>query len=86
MQRMQFNTVASAAMKMLNALYSTVSTGLETPDRAPGAFQFALYEGMSILLRLLTPSRLTYRTISGASWDSARTFSMPSGPSTTPRH
>jgi leucyl-tRNA synthetase len=55
MQRTQFNTVASAAMKMLNALYNAVSTPLDAPDRTPGAFQFALHEGMSILLRLLSP-------------------------------
>jgi leucyl-tRNA synthetase len=55
MQRMQFNTVASAAMKMLNALYNAVATPLEAPDRTPGAFQFALHEGMTILLRLLSP-------------------------------
>jgi len=55
MQRTQFNTVASAAMKMLNALYSAISTPLDAPDRTPGAFQFALHEGMSTLLRLLSP-------------------------------
>jgi len=55
MQRTQFNTVASASMKMLNALYNAVSTPLDAPDRTPGAFQFALHEGMSILLRLLSP-------------------------------
>ena len=42
-------------MKMLNALYNAVSTSLDAPDRTPGAFQFALHEGMSILLRLLSP-------------------------------
>ena len=56
MQRMQFNTVASAAMKMLNALYNAVSTPLDAPDRAPGSFQLALHEGMSILLRVLSPT------------------------------
>jgi leucyl-tRNA synthetase len=55
MQRVQFNTVASAAMKMLNALNNAVSIPQEAPERAPGAFQFALHEGMSILLRLLSP-------------------------------
>jgi leucyl-tRNA synthetase len=42
--RLQFNTVVSAAMKMLNAL-----------ERAPQAAAPAIQEGMSILLRLLFP-------------------------------
>ncbi len=40
----QFNTVASAAMKMLNAL-----------ERLPGARDAAAREGLSILLRVLAP-------------------------------
>ncbi|HWS12693.1 MAG TPA: class I tRNA ligase family protein, partial [Rhodocyclaceae bacterium] len=48
MQRLQFNTVASAAMKILNTL-----------ERAPGAPSRAhaevASEGLSILLRLLSP-------------------------------
>jgi leucyl-tRNA synthetase len=42
--RHQFNTVASAAMKLLNAL-----------ERLPGAGSAAAREGLSILLRLLHP-------------------------------
>jgi len=44
MERHQFNTVASAAMKMLNAL-----------DRMVGVGDTAAKEGLSILLRLLSP-------------------------------
>ncbi len=44
MERHQFNTVASAAMKMLNAL-----------DRMVGAGDTTAKEGLSILLRLLSP-------------------------------
>jgi leucyl-tRNA synthetase len=44
MERHQFNTVASAAMKMLNAL-----------ERLSGAEDPAAKEGLSILLRLLAP-------------------------------
>jgi leucyl-tRNA synthetase len=46
MERLQFNTVASAAMKMLNALAAT--------PRAPQNAR-ALHEGTSILLRTLAP-------------------------------
>jgi leucyl-tRNA synthetase len=46
-ERVQYNTVVSAAMKMLNALEAT-------PADAPGANAF-LREGMSILLRVLYP-------------------------------
>jgi leucyl-tRNA synthetase len=42
--RHQFNTVASAAMKMLNAL-----------DRLPGVGGSAVKEGLQILLRVLAP-------------------------------
>ena len=47
LQKFQFNTVASAAMKMLNAL-----------ERAPkddGGYAALVREGLSILLRLLSP-------------------------------
>jgi leucyl-tRNA synthetase len=44
MERHQFNTVASAAMKILNAL-----------ERLPGVDNPAAKEGLSILLRLLAP-------------------------------
>jgi leucyl-tRNA synthetase len=55
MQRMQFNTVASAVMKMLNALQEAAAAPLDAPDARPGAFQLALHEGTSILLRVLYP-------------------------------
>src|SRR5260221_13629339 len=44
LQKMQFNTVASACMKILNAL-----------ERLPEEDSAADEEGMSILLRLLSP-------------------------------
>jgi leucyl-tRNA synthetase len=50
-QRHQFNTVASAAMKMLNALERAAVVEFEEPL----ALQAILTEGMSILLRLLAP-------------------------------
>ncbi|HSD40924.1 MAG TPA: leucine--tRNA ligase [Burkholderiales bacterium] len=53
--RMQFNTVASATMKMLNALQQATATPLDTPDPMPGVFQQVLHEGVSILLRVLHP-------------------------------
>ncbi len=48
MERSQFNTVASAAMKMLNALQ-------EAGPAHVGALRTAVYEGFSILLRVLYP-------------------------------
>ncbi len=48
MQRHQFNTVASAAMKMLNALE-------RAPRDAAAAHAAVAQEGFSILLRLLAP-------------------------------
>jgi len=48
-QRMQYNTVVSGAMKMLNAL-----EGFKATDTADG--QIALMEGFSILLRALYPA------------------------------
>jgi leucyl-tRNA synthetase len=48
MERSQFNTVASAAMKMLNALQ-------ETGKDAAGTLRTATYEGFAILLRVLYP-------------------------------
>ncbi len=47
-QRKQFNTVASAAMKMLNALY-------DAPADGAGAARCALHECVGILLRVLYP-------------------------------
>ncbi len=57
--KFQFNTVVSAAMKMLNALERAV--GPNTPDIEKGypgytnAYGFVVREGVSILLRLLSP-------------------------------
>jgi leucyl-tRNA synthetase len=51
MQRQQFNTVASAAMKIYNAL-SGLPRGSDS--RAPGAAQL-VHEGFSVLLRVLYP-------------------------------
>jgi len=48
-QRMQYNTVVSGAMKMLNAL-----EGFKATDTADG--QIALIEGFGILLRSLYPA------------------------------
>ncbi|RZJ25882.1 MAG: leucine--tRNA ligase, partial [Haliea sp.] len=48
-QRMQYNTVVSGAMKLLNALESFKGTGEEGADAA-------LSEGFSILLRVLYPA------------------------------
>ena len=50
MTRHQFNTVASAAMKILNALESAQKSGADSV--LTGAL---LHEGLSILLRLLSP-------------------------------
>ena len=48
--RVQYNTVVSATMKILNALEQFASAGSTTPPRA-----MALREGLSILLRVLYP-------------------------------
>src|SRR5690606_20323306 len=48
-QRMQYNTVVSGAMKILNAL-----EGFKATDTADG--QIALIEGFGILLRVLYPA------------------------------
>lgn len=50
MGRHQFNTVASAAMKVLNALESALKS-----DAGPAARKGVMAEGLSILLRLLSP-------------------------------
>jgi leucyl-tRNA synthetase len=52
-QRKQFNTVASAAMKMLNALYNPL--GFNNPADTVGVPQRALHECFGILLRTLYP-------------------------------
>ena len=57
MERKQFNTVSSAAMKMLNSLQEGV-LGVDSAAQAVAtadAFQRALHETMSILLRILNP-------------------------------
>ena len=51
MQRQQFNTVVSAAMKLLNRLYDL----LRVDTRNPVALKSLIRESMSILLRLLAP-------------------------------
>jgi leucyl-tRNA synthetase len=51
MERNQFNTVASATMKMLNALQDAAKSGAA----AEGPSRTALYEGVGILLRALYP-------------------------------
>ncbi|OGA01995.1 MAG: leucine--tRNA ligase [Betaproteobacteria bacterium RIFCSPLOWO2_02_FULL_62_17] len=53
-QRNQFNTVASAAMKLLNALNGSLDAA-EAAASGAGAAQAALHEGMGILLRVLYP-------------------------------
>jgi leucyl-tRNA synthetase len=53
MQRNQFNTVASAAMKMLNALQEGIPK-IDGTD-APGSLQAVVHEGFGILLRVLYP-------------------------------
>ncbi len=53
-ERHQFNTVASAAMKLLNALSSLPKVDAAHLARDPTHTQL-LHEGMSILLRVLSP-------------------------------
>ena len=53
-ERHQFNTVASAAMKLLNALSSLPKADAATVAKNPSHTQL-LHEGMSILLRVLSP-------------------------------
>ena len=57
MERKQFNTVSSAAMKMLNSLQEgTLGVDSAVEAVAPaGIFQRALHEAISILLRILNP-------------------------------
>jgi leucyl-tRNA synthetase len=54
-QRTQFNTVASAGIKMLNALQDAAARPVKPPEAAPETLQMALHEGMSLLLRVLYP-------------------------------
>ncbi len=57
MHRYQFNTVVSAAMKILNVLEKLVGAR-SAQSGSPGmnaAYQALLYQGMDILLRLLAP-------------------------------
>jgi len=57
LRRVQFNTVASAAMKMLNALERLPAAIKAGRGHEPSGTVYSLivYEGMSILLRLLHP-------------------------------
>ena len=56
LQRHQFNTVASAGMKILNAMERAAVLVVSTDGTAPSAaFQAIATEGMGILLRLLSP-------------------------------
>ncbi len=59
LEKFQFNTVASAAMKMLNALERAPGPSTPEAESAPpaygGAYEAVVSEGMSILLRLLSP-------------------------------
>jgi leucyl-tRNA synthetase len=50
MERSQFNTVASATMKILNALQEAVKDSAKN-----SAMRTAVYEGVGILLRVLYP-------------------------------
>jgi len=53
-QRNQFNTVASAAMKLLNALNGSLDAA-DAQANGAGTPQAPLHEGMGILLRVLYP-------------------------------
>ncbi|HXF67329.1 MAG TPA: leucine--tRNA ligase [Burkholderiales bacterium] len=53
--RLQFNTVASAAMKMLNALSSVPRPAAAADAEREAARRLLLHEGMGILLRVLAP-------------------------------
>ena len=57
MQRRQYNTVVSACMKMLNTLEEAAKTTAlsEGATVTPSELDHALYEGLSILLRVLYP-------------------------------
>jgi leucyl-tRNA synthetase len=52
--KFQFNTVAAAGMKMINAM-ALFRAQEATEDAAPGDYQLLLAEATSILLRLLSP-------------------------------
>lgn len=51
--KFQFNTVVSAAMKILNAMEKAQTP--DTDEQAKLAFSYVIQEGFSILLRLLSP-------------------------------
>jgi leucyl-tRNA synthetase len=53
LEKFQFNTVASAAMKMLNALERAV--GPNAPEQESTTYEAVISEGTSILLRVLSP-------------------------------
>ena len=54
-QRMQYNTVVSGAMKMINALEGHVSA-IDAPGEQTQGLQVALIEGFGMLLRVLYPA------------------------------
>ncbi|HEY8084075.1 MAG TPA: leucine--tRNA ligase [Methylophilaceae bacterium] len=53
--KQQFNTVASACMKMLNALEAPIGEAETAGDNNTFAAMFVIAEGFSMLLRLLSP-------------------------------
>ncbi|HEY7985813.1 MAG TPA: leucine--tRNA ligase [Methylophilaceae bacterium] len=53
--KQQFNTVASACMKMLNALETSIDVADTAGDNNTFASMFVIAEGFSMLLRLLSP-------------------------------
>ncbi len=55
MGRHQFNTVASACMKMLNTLETHIDEREASGNNHTAALMFVMAEGFSILLRLLSP-------------------------------
>lgn len=54
-ERQQFNTVVSSSMKMLNLLQDLANDKHDASENDAKDIQYILYEGFSILLRLLAP-------------------------------
>ena len=87
----QFNTVVSAAMKILNALADDKGfwngDHLQNQPERLAAFQKSAaavaFEGYSILIRLLYPSLRISAMRFGRNWHRMRIFSKPVGPSRT---
>ena len=69
--KLQFNTVASAAMKMLNALERTPQEGTLAAE--------VIEEGFSMLLRLLSPITPHIATPCGSNWATATISWRPAG-------